>query len=145
MRRILPLFVLALLLALPSLAGAYTRKPKPPPPGPGTLEISGGRGVILLKIRGSAIGFVQRGRVIVTQRGSEGDEQTYNGKNIKFRAVDGAYRIMIRGIGIDLSASGRGQVTLVGQKRGDSGEFSLNGEDSQPLPRRATTLQISSR
>lgn len=144
MRRILPLLALLLLFALPSLADAGRDKPKPPPKGPGTLEISGGRGVIMLKMRGSAIGFVERGRVIVVEKDDEGgDGQTYNGKNIKFRAVDGAYRIMIRGIGIDLSASGRGQVTLLGQKRGDSGEFSLNGGDPQPLPRRATTLQLS--
>jgi len=138
MRRMLPLLALLLLLALPSLADAGRHKPKP-----GTLEISGGRGVILLRIRGSVIGFVERGRVIVAKKGDEGGEQTYNGKNIKFRAVDGGYQIMIRGTGIDLSASGRGQVTLVGQKRGDTGEFSLNGDDPQPLPRRATTLQIS--
>jgi hypothetical protein len=140
MRRILPLLALSLLLALPSLAGARDR---PPPRNAGTLEITNGRGMIVLKIRGSAIGFVQRGRVVLTERGSEGSPETYSGRRIRFRAVDGAYRIVIRGIGIDLSASGHGLVTLLAQRHGATGEFSLNGNDPQPLPRRATTLHIS--
>ena len=142
MRRILPLLALSLLLALPSLAGAHTRKGKPPPPAPGTLEVSGGRGVIMLKIRGSLIGSVQRGRVVIAEKGS-GEPEIQTGKNIRFRAVDGEYRILVRGVGIDLSASGRGQVTLAAEKRGDTGKFSLNGGDPQPLPRKATKLKLS--
>lgn len=143
MQRYLLLLVLTVLLALPALADAGG---SPGGGREGTLEINHARGRIDLKIRGSAIGYVQRGLVIVVTKRKErgGGIETYSGKRIRFRELDGAYRIEIAGVGIDLSAVGRGTVLMrAGRRPGKTGTFSLNGGDPRPFPRRPTTLQLA--
>lgn len=143
MRRVPLLIALSLLLALPALSSA---RGGPPPGGrgEGMLEISHARGRVDLKIRGSAIGYVQRGLVVVVTKGMQGGVETYSGKRIRFRELDGAYRIQITGIGIDLSAVGRGTVMMRADRRpGKTGTFSLNGADPQSFPRKPTRLQLA--
>ncbi|HJQ49217.1 MAG TPA: hypothetical protein VJ838_01735 [Gaiellaceae bacterium] len=70
----------------------------------------------------------------VRWRGHKGTE--YSGSNFRFRAIDGAYRVVVRGAGVYLFAGGNGSVVLRGSsvyKRSD-GNYSVNGAPSKSMP-----------
>ena len=147
MRR-LGLVALALLLAVPAIALARTL-----PPGDGTIVIKGGRGTIVLQIKGAVVGWMGNGKLTLTDNDPY-DENTpfvrgrklrpqqlndattvYKGRNIRFRIVQGSYRLRFEGAGINLSAVGRGWVTFDGDDRFENdGTYSLNGAAPQPVP-----------
>jgi hypothetical protein len=60
----------------------------------------------------------------------------FSGSSFRFRAVGGAYRVVIRGSGIYLFAGGHGRVTLDGSSiyRHNDGKYSLGGRAFQSLP-----------
>ena len=59
----------------------------------------------------------------------------YKGQKIRYRMVEGSYRLKLEGTGIELSAVGRGWVTFDGDDRFESdGMYSLNGTDFEPIP-----------
>ena len=146
MRR-LGLVASALLLAIPAISFA-----RPMPPGDGTLVITKGRGTIVLQVKGAVIGRMGNGKLTLTDNDPY-DEQTpvvrharsrlqvndamtvYKGQKIRYRMVEGSYRLKLEGTGIELSAVGRGWVTFDGDDRFESdGMYSLNGTDFEPIP-----------
>jgi hypothetical protein len=155
MRRLALLTVLAFFLAAPAAGFALTGDDD------GTLSVKAGIGKVYLNFSGSAVGRVQHGVIRVTDPvASDGpgvdfsgcelvvdrSDTTVNksdtvtvcsGKDLRFRAIGGKYRIGIRGGGIYLSAVGHGYAILNGD--GDSagdfdGTYSLNNGPYRSLP-----------
>ena len=148
MRR-LGLVASALLLAIPAISFA-----RPMPPGDGTLVITKGRGTIVLQVKGAVIGRMGNGKLTLTDNDPYDENSpvvhgrlrarpmqlsdaitVYKGQNIRYRMVEGSYRLKFEGTGIELSAVGRGWVTFDGDDRFvNDGMYSLNGTDFQPIP-----------
>jgi hypothetical protein len=116
----------------------------------GMVSIDEGRGIVGLDLRGSVLGRLRNGTIRVTDLtprdrfgeivfGRELVEEVvsprtvvYRGQGIRFRMLGGAYKITIRGAGIELAAVGRGTVSLDGEPRllGDvTGLYSVSGVD----------------
>jgi hypothetical protein len=127
----------------------------------GTLSVAEGRGVVVIELRGSVIGRLGTGTLRVIDltprdrfgeivRGGDVVEETvgprtavYRGQGIRFRMLGGAYRITIRGRGIDLAAVGRGNVSLDGDPRAldeATGLYSVTGVDCGIEPLLCTPL-----
>jgi hypothetical protein len=128
----------------------------------GTLSVAEGRGVVGVDIRGSVIGRLGNGSVRVTDltprdrfgeivfgRDLESEEPIgpntviYRGQGIRFRMLGGAYRIVVRGRGIDIAAVGRGAVMLDGEPRlvdAGTGLYSVTGIDCGIEPLLCTPL-----
>ena len=154
MRRFLPL-VLVLVLALPAAAWAART-----PSGDGTLAIDNGNGTVVVKARGGILGRFDDGNVVITDLDladgkvpvvwgadtvirQSGGRTLYSGEGIRFRLIGGLYRVQINATGIDLSAVGRGTVSLDATGFTDfPGRFSLDGGSFQPLPGHATTYTL---
>ena len=164
MRRTVVIWTSLAALALPASALAVHLGA-----GDGTVVVQNGtapRGtpVVTLVIKGAAIGQIDSGRIVIkdlvandayaaevngyawhTSNADEGTE-TYGGvgPNFRFRAVGGTYKITIYGQGIDLVASGKGNVVLVGSPDSTSdGRYSLNGQPFTSLPATPTkTIQL---
>jgi hypothetical protein len=68
----------------------------------------------------------------------------YSGSDFRFRAIGGAYRVVVRGSGIYLFAGGRGSVTLHGSTTypGSDGAYSIDGRRFFSLPKRSVTRPI---
>lgn len=164
MRRI-ALAVVVLAGAVPAAALALGRAP-----ADGSLSVEGGRGIVAVEARGGVIGRLDRGVVEVVDltpedgydplvRGAERQKPVnerktvYAGDKINFRVIGGAFRVVVRGVGIDLSAVGRGVVLLDGDERfPDMGVYSLSGDDCRvapatctPVPATATRLALGER
>ena len=124
------------------------------PPGDGSLLVKNGRGTIVLQIKGAAIGWMARGKLTLTDNDPYDENEpvvrgvfkfggpvqlsdattVYRGKRIKYRMLDGSYRLKFEGSGIHISAVGRGWVTFDGDDRYVSdGVYSLNGEPFEPI------------
>jgi hypothetical protein len=60
----------------------------------------------------------------------------YRGSGFRFRAMGGAYRVVIRGSGVYLFAGGHGTVTLHGSSvyPGSDGAYSVDGRRFRSLP-----------
>ncbi len=153
MRRTVVICVSLVALAVPAVALAIRDAP-----GDGTLVVKNGsapRGtpVVTLVIRGAVIGQITQGAVVIDDptpgdgfspevtgaswRKDVGDTtQKWGGVDFRFRAVGGSYRITIYGSGVDLVASGHGNVILAGSPDLPTrdGLFSLNGGDFRSLP-----------
>jgi hypothetical protein len=127
----------------------------------GTLSVAEGRGVVAVDLRGSVIGRLGNGTVRVTDLtprdrfgeivfGRELVEEVigprtvvYRGQAIRFRMLGGAYRVTVRGRGIDLAAVGRGGVMLDGEPRlfdAVTGVYSVTGVDCGIEPLLCTPL-----
>jgi hypothetical protein len=146
MRRLIPL-VLALLFVVPATALAARMLP-----GDGTVVVDNGRGAVTVKARGGIIGRFDSGRLIVEDpvegdgsgpivygaeriRDLGGRRTLYIGEDVRFRMIGGYYRVQIQAVGIDVSAVGRGTVTLDATGFADlPGRFQINGGPFQPLP-----------
>ena len=160
MRRLVGFTVLAIALAVPAIAFAVGASDD------GTLSVKAGVGrVALAPFNGSALGRVAHGRIVVVDP-IFGDAGSYDlwgcdnntktdvlehatvcsGSNLRFRVVDGKYKLFIRGSGINLSAVGRGLVSLDG--RGDDsdvtddGVYALNDGAYRSLPDSEKTLPL---
>ncbi|TML77437.1 MAG: hypothetical protein E6G12_04140 [Actinobacteria bacterium] len=72
----------------------------------------------------------------VRWRGFSGKE--YMGSGFRFRAMGGAYRVVVRGSGVYLFAGGQGRVTLQGSTiyPGADGSYSVDGGPWLSLPNR---------
>jgi hypothetical protein len=68
----------------------------------------------------------------------------YTGSNVRFRAIGGLYRVVVRGSGIYLFAGGQGHVRLRGSSynRAADGEFSVNGSPFGSMPTRPLTRKL---
>jgi hypothetical protein len=147
MRSLLLTVALLAALALPAASTAHTRNATD-----GTLSVQGGRGKIILNVRGGVIGSLGSGTVTITDP-VDGDgtgpivtgedfppvdrsdtTTTWRGNKVRYRIIGGAFRIVIKGRGINLSLIGKGQVTLNGAGTGDDGTYSVNGADYSAVP-----------
>jgi hypothetical protein len=139
---------IAAAVALVATAGAAE-------PEVGALSVEGGKGVVTLELRGVVLGRLTSGslRVVdttprdrfsarvdgrrLTQERLGPRTVVYRGQGLRFRMLGGGYRVTIRGVGISLSAVGRGVVSLDGESRGpgdDTGVYSLDGIDCSLEP-----------
>jgi hypothetical protein len=158
-----PSKALVFCLSLLALATAAAAGAARGPMEDGTLTIRDGRGNVALKLRGSLIGKLNRGKIVVTPsasgtttavvRGWESRAFTpqgtsYTGTNIRFRITDDR-RVAVRlnGKGLNFSVVGRGEAWLDGT--GDpaagiffDGTYSLNGEEYRSLPDERTRLEL---
>lgn len=149
MRRLLFVAVLPIALAIPAGLSARTN-----PMDDGSLSIKNGRGIFIVQVKGAVIGRMASGKLTVTDTNPY-DEQVpdirgrirpkpkpindattvYQGQQIRFRVMEGNYRLRIEGVGVNLSAVGRGWAVLDGDDRFDSvGMYSLNGDPYEPIP-----------
>ena len=80
----------------------------------------------------SAVGDVSTSRV----RGRRFTRTEYEGSGFRFRAIGGAYRILVRGAGIYLFAGGHGTVRLQGSSHypASDGSYSIDGGRPRSLP-----------
>ncbi len=149
MRRLVFVVLLPIVLAIPAGLSARTT-----PMGDGSLSIKNGRGEFIVQVKGAVIGRMASGKLTVTDSDPY-DEQVpdirgrfrprprqlndvttvYQGQQIRFRVMEGGYKLKIEGVGVNLSAVGRGWVVLDGDDRFESvGYYSLNGDPYQPIP-----------
>jgi len=79
---------------------------------------------------------------LVRWRGFTGTR--YSGSGFRFRAIGGAYRVVIRGSGVSLFAGGHGRVTLQGSRvyRRHDGHYSLGGRAFRSLPALPATVNF---
>ena len=148
MRRLLPLAVLSLALALPAGSAARERGAND-----GTLSVKDGRGVVTIQgpARGGVIGSFANGSVRIVDPVDEdgtgpivsGEEfhreigdttDIYRGSKVRFRIIGGTFRIVVRGRGINLSFVGKGNVILNGFGTDDDGTYATNGSEYSPIP-----------
>ncbi len=130
-------------------------------PSAGVLSVQGGKGVVMLELRGSVLGLLGSGSIVVvdrtprdryvgivtgrrlTQQRLSPTRMLYRGQGLRFRMLGGGYRIVIRGVGIAVSAVGRGVVSLEGERRfpeDDAGVYSVDGVDCGVEPATCTPL-----
>jgi hypothetical protein len=166
MRKAVPI-LLALLFAAPAAASLVPNASA----GDGALSVSDGRGEISLGLRGGmvggVIGRVDRGCVTFTDLTPEdlsfplvwGDDEPqvdlprggvkYCGVSVRFRLIGGKFRAVVTGRGIDLSAVGVGEGTIVAADARPAGVYSLDGDDCRaprtvcrPLPTELTRFKL---
>jgi hypothetical protein len=146
-------FLLLLVLAL-GAAGAAQASPLAA--GDGTLSLRNATGTFTIVGKGSAIGQLDRGAVVLDERRPAGDgaivsgyqrvkdvtgtRSRYMGQDMTFRVLGGSFVLVVQGTGIDLSFVGRGTISFVGAR---DGTVSLDGGDTfLPLDRRALTFSF---
>jgi hypothetical protein len=131
-------------------------------PGSVFVSLKSGRGLSVIGSRGSVLGRVRAGRIIATSnvivrcwksrtRLSSGLIR-YRGRGsgcdyIRLRVSSedsGAWRISIRGRGINVSGVVHGSLTLDGADSGSVGTYSIAGRSSKPWPRTRHTFALSS-
>ncbi len=145
----------ALLLALSFSAAALvsSSQARRAAPGDGCLVIRDGKGLVILNGRGFMFGRVDEGLITIDEsvpgrakvfgwqkQNFLSDTRTqYSGyPDVRFRA-SGAFRIVISARFMDVSAAGRGVVTLAAPDFLDAGTFSVDASSFcqsgfQPLP-----------
>jgi hypothetical protein len=146
MRRLL-IFAMLAALALPAASSARDRGSSD-----GTLSVRDGRGTITVQGRGGVIGSFVRGSVTISDPVDgdgtgpivTGDDfppiernettTTWRGTRVRFRIIGGAFKIVVKGRGINLSFVGKGNVSLNGAGTEDDGAYSVNGADYDPIP-----------
>jgi hypothetical protein len=132
-------------------------------PDAGVLSVERGRGSAVLEIRGVVLGRLTSGTLRVTDLTPRdrfvpavvGRKLTserlgprtvqYRGQGLRFRMLGGRYRIVVRGVGMSVSAVGRGVVVLDGEPRvpgEDIGVFSLDGTDCEMAPELCLPLPV---
>jgi hypothetical protein len=146
MRRLLT-FAMLIALAVPASSAARERSPND-----GTLSVRDARGTIIINARGGVIGSFVRGSVTISDP-IDGDgtgpivtgddfppvernetTTTWRGTKVRFRIIGGAFKVTVKGRGINLSLVGKGNVTLKGAGTEDDGTYSVNGGDYSLVP-----------
>lgn len=166
MRKAVPI-LLAVLLTAPAVASAAPAVNA----ADGALSVADGRGEITLGARGGMIGGVigrfDSGCVTFTDLTPDdlyfplvwGDDDPqvdlprggvrYCGASVRFRLIGGRFRTTVAGRGIDLSAVGLGEGTIVASNLRVPGVYSLDGDDCRspravcrPLPAERTPFRL---
>jgi hypothetical protein len=124
----------------------------------GALSVKNSDGrIVIIANKGVVIGRLGKGQITVkdpnpnddarpivtgadvTQSVSENTTR-YSGKNIRFRIIGGSFSLTVFGTDVDLSAVGRGMVTLDGtlgaksKPETDDDTYAINGGQAQPFP-----------
>ena len=143
MRKSLALIVL-LALAVPLVGYAAVRA------GEGTLSVDDGHGKVVVQAKGAIIGRLTSGTVLVYDLTPNdvfepfvsGDDYVrlvgetgiqYGGRNLRFRLIGGAYRVVVKGAGIDVSVVANGFAVLEGDVD-EAGVYSVDGADCRVGP-----------
>lgn len=143
MPRLLVILLVALLV--PTAAFARNRDK-----GDGTLAVKSASATIQISARGSILGRVESGTIVITDwnpndasepqvfgadrtRSLTDATTSYRGKGIRFRFVTGRYTIRLIGTGIDVAAVGSGVVRLTGQGTLDDGFVAFDGGAFKPV------------
>jgi hypothetical protein len=157
--------VIATALGAASLLATAAAAVTTPPMEDGTLSVRDGRASMLLRVKGSIIGRLAKGKITVTDspagativvRGWEskvslpGRTTSYSGKGIRFRiADDHKFFVKLSGRGLNYTVVGRGDGWLDGL--GDpakgiffDGSYSLNAEPYHSIPDDKTSFQLAS-
>jgi hypothetical protein len=152
MRRLLP-FLFALLL-VPSAASAPAGRGAT---GDGSLVVTGASArMIVVQGSGLIFGHVSQGTLtVVDYRAADpssaqvsgsmvkvpvGSGTQYSGTDIRFLFPNGRYSLRIEGVGIDISAVGRGVVNAIGLGSGADGSLSTNSGRTAQIGSSPTTL-----
>jgi len=155
MRALLTFAVLAA-LALPAASAARDQSASD-----GTLSVRDARGTVTISVRGGVIGSFARGSVRISDpvdgdgtgpivTGDEWSNErdatttTWGGTRVRFRIIGGAFRIVVKGRGINLSLVGKGNVTLDGAGTLDDGSYSVNGGEYLAMPEFPLPFPLSS-
>ena len=154
--------LVVLLCSFTALAGAASLA-RAAEPTSGQLSVDGGKGVVMIDLRGSVLGRLGSGSLRVTDQTPfdryaplvAGKKLTwdrvgprtvlYRGQGLRFRLVGGGYRMVARGSGITVSAVGRGNVMLDAEPRfvgDDVGLYSRDGADCSSEPDRCQPLPV---
>jgi hypothetical protein len=157
--------ILASAVSAASLLAAAAAAVVNPPMEDGTLSVRDGRASMLLRVKGSIIGRLAKGKITVTDsaagatiivRGWEskvplpGRTTSYSGKGIRFRIADD-HKVLVKlsGRGLNYTVVGRGDGWLDGF--GDptkgiffDGSYSLNAEPYHSIPDDKTSFQLAS-
>ena len=154
MRRLLTFAMLAA-LALPAAAVARERGLND-----GTLSVKDAHGMVTIQGRGAVIGSFAKGSVTISDPIENdgtgpivtGDEwskdrsdttTTWGGTRVRFRDIGGAFKIVVRGRGINLSFVGKGNVILNGAGTDDNGTYAANEAEYSLIPDFPFTFQLS--
>lgn len=171
MKRILLSCAVLALLTLPAAASA--REQAQAKPGYLVVRHAAGDGgvashaIVTLVVHGFVLGRVspqREARIEIYQLGDSGAPQTappnvsttavrwkngvkghaYTGSGFRFRALDGYYRVVVRGAGVYLFAGGVGNVKLHGSRfdREGDGSYSVDGRAFRSLPTRPLTRRF---
>ena len=162
--RLAKALVLAVLCAGVLTAAAVASDLRPPLED-GTLSVRDGRATIQLRLKGSLIGRLGKGQIVVTDspaetttvivRGAERERDlsarttVYSGTSIRFRiADDRRFQVKIAGKGLNFSAVGRGDGWMDGYGDPEDGVFfdgsySLNGTDYPTLPNERMRFELA--
>ena len=157
------LILLGCLLAVPAVAAAMPASSA----GDGALSVADGRGQVTLQVRGGVIGRFDRGCATIIDLTPEdlnfpqvwGDDLPqvelprggvkYCGRAVRFRLLGGRFRVVVSGLGLDLSAVGVGDGTIVADDPRLPGVYSLDGDDCRspravckPLPAELTRFKL---
>jgi hypothetical protein len=142
MRRLCLLLLLSV-LALPTLAlGARSA------PGDGSLVVKDANGAIVIQGDGLVFGQFDRGTLTVLEYKPDSTSApsvtgakmrlgrgrlnvVYTGSKVRFLFPGGRYVLRFDGVGIDISAVGKGAVQVTGKGSLDDGSFAVNG--AKPL------------
>jgi hypothetical protein len=144
--RALLTFAMLAALALPAASAARDQGAND-----GTLSVRDARGTVTISVRGGVIGSFARGSVRISDpvdgdgtgpivTGDEWSNErdatttTWGGTRVRFRIIGGAFRIVVKGRGINLSLVGKGNVTLDGAGTLDDGSYSVNGGEYLAMP-----------
>ena len=153
-------------LILGSLAATAAADAARPRVEDGTLSVRDGRAAIQLRMKGSVIGRLAKGRLTVTgspaatttaivrgwesrQRDVNGRTVTYIGAGMRFRiADDKRFNVRLTGKGLNFSSVGRGDGWMDGW--GDpsagvffDGSYALNGVEFPSVPNERTRFELA--
>jgi hypothetical protein len=165
MRLAVKYFALLGVLAVLVVAGTASARPGSANDGALSVKNSDGR-IVIVASKGVVIGRFDKGQLtikdptpndgpgaIVTGADSTaevGENVTrYSGRNIRFRMIGGPFSLTVFGTDIDLSAVGRGMVTLDGtlsvksNADTDGDTYAFNGDSAQPFPTFKFTRPLS--
>jgi hypothetical protein len=140
MRRLLLIVLCSLLLPAGALGGGGSST------GDGSLEVQDASGRITVQIKGLIYGHLSQGSLTVIDYKSDNDtvpqisgasfrlvggNVRYTGADMRFLFAGGQFTLRLEGSGIDISAVGKGTVTVVGSGTVDDGSLAVNGSRPQ--------------
>ncbi|MBW3593700.1 MAG: hypothetical protein KY396_08390 [Actinobacteria bacterium] len=145
-RLVISFCAFALLLPATALAAKAAR-------GDGTLSIKNANVTkVVIKANGAVLGRFDSGKLFLTDHvATDAAEPVFigcekidpisekttvcSGKNIRFRSIGGRFTVrIVNASDLDLSAVGRGSVTLEGKGTFNDGKYSFDGEAEKALP-----------